>query len=578
MKRRFPAILFSFLTLSGNALAATFTVTNTNDAGPGSLRQAILDANGDPGADTIAFNIPGPGLHTIRLLSALPALTDNSGVTIDGYAQPGSSPNTLAIGDNAILLIELSGESFVGGGFCVSVQSSSNRIRGLVINSCGSGSGILGVAVQDGSNNVVSGCFLGTDERGTSAKPNIAGVVVAGSGLIPWGAPANTTVGGTSPSERNLISGNSNMGVLIGPGSSDTQIVGNYVGTDTTGGKIISNGNGIQIDEINGSTRNTIGGDAPGSGNVISGNFGSGILVWGEAVVQGNRIGTDATGRSPLPNGTGVRTIGTGFTVIGGSPAGSGNLISGNRFEGVSIFRPTSYTTVTGNLIGTDVSGSGPLGNGSGVSVHNGQARVFTAVYVTKNSIAFNAGSGVVVTEDENGPWHTLIASNSIHDNGGLGIDLGGDGVTPNDPGDQDRGPNDLLNFPVLFSVVSDGISTRVQGALNSSPSATFSIQFFSNPSCDPSGYGEGQNFLGEAAVTTDSSGNANFEISLPVSSAGHVVTATATDAFGNSSEFSRCVVTFGSLTTSVPTLGVLPLMIFALALTVVGAVILTRL
>jgi hypothetical protein len=110
MRSLAPLGLVCFLQFSvTEARAATFTVTNTGDSGPGSLRQAILDANAAPGADAIAFNIPGRGVHAIGPLSPLPALTDDAGVTIDGYTQPGASPNTLAIGDNAVLLVELNG-------------------------------------------------------------------------------------------------------------------------------------------------------------------------------------------------------------------------------------------------------------------------------------------------------------------------------------------------------------------------------------------------------------------------------------------------------------------------------------
>src|SRR5947209_1999009 len=92
---------------AASVTAATFTVTNTNDSGAGSLRQAILDANANPGLDTIAFNIPGAGVQTISPASVLPTITDS--VIIDGYSQPGSSANTDPNGFNGTLLIELSG-------------------------------------------------------------------------------------------------------------------------------------------------------------------------------------------------------------------------------------------------------------------------------------------------------------------------------------------------------------------------------------------------------------------------------------------------------------------------------------
>jgi len=499
-----PVILVCFLTLSGNTLAATFTVTNTNDLGFGSLRQAILDANASPGADQIVFNIPGPGVHTITPLSALPALTDDAGATIDGYTQPGSSPNTLVIGDNAVLLIELTGGAFAGG-FCVTLRSSSNRIRGIVVNGCGSGTGFVGIAIEDGSNNVVSGCYIGTDAAGSIAKQNIGGIFIDGGDLNPPGAPARTTIGGTSPSERNLISGNFGVGILIGQGSSDTLVVGNYVGTDATGGKIVANASGVQV---NVSQRSTIGGTTMGSGNLVSGNFGSGVLILsaGQTIIQGNRIGTDATGSFRIPNGTGVQIqVGTAGIVVGGNTAAAGNVISGNAFYGLRIFRPLGAPLVAGNLIGTDVSGTAPLGNArDGVLMLSGSTVDSVGGSVAGNVIAFNGGAGVAVGADlDDRSSGNRISGNSIHDNGSLGIDLGSDGVTANDPGDGDTGPNNLQNFPVLFSALSDGVSTEVRGSLNSSPATSFTIEFFANPACDASGFGEGQTFLGQTTLTT---------------------------------------------------------------------------
>src|SRR6266536_2707186 len=126
--------------------AATFTVTNTSDSGPGSLRQAILDANAASGTDTIAFNIPGTGVHTISPLSPLPSLVGDAGTKLDGYTQPGSSANTLAVGDNAVLLIELNGTALGAGQFGLTLRSSPNLVRGLVINGFGTlGSGGGGI-------------------------------------------------------------------------------------------------------------------------------------------------------------------------------------------------------------------------------------------------------------------------------------------------------------------------------------------------------------------------------------------------------------------------------------------------
>jgi VCBS repeat-containing protein len=163
------------------------------------------------------------------------------------------------------------------------------------------------------------------------------------------------------------------------------------------------------------------------------------------------------------------------------------------------------------------------------------------------NLIEFNSGAGVVVkgaTATENG-----ILGNSINANGGLGIDLGNDGVTPNSPGGPHTSPNNLQNFPLITAVTPGSSTTTVQGTLNSTPSTTFRLEFFSSAACDPSGFGQGQTFLGFSNLTTDGSGNVSYSVPLSVVvPAGTSVAATATDPTDNTSEFSRC---FPPLTTS---------------------------
>ena len=169
------------------AQANIFVVTNTNDAGAGSLRQAILNANGNGGLDTIQFNIAGSGVKTITPASTLPEIADP--VTIDGYTQPGSSANTLEDGDNAVLLIQLTGGSSVNG---LVISGGGSTIRGLVVNSFG------GTAFTDAGitlrsdNNVVEGCFIGVDPTGTVEHPN----VFAGGVFVATGA--NNLIGGTT--------------------------------------------------------------------------------------------------------------------------------------------------------------------------------------------------------------------------------------------------------------------------------------------------------------------------------------------------------------------------------------------
>jgi hypothetical protein len=207
---------------------------------------------------------------------------------------------------------------------------------------------------------------------------------------------------------------------------------------------------------------------------------------------------------------------------------------------------------VQGNYIGTDATGNGAAPNYKGIYIVDA-SRNFLGALTAGNRIAFNHFDGIKVEQVQGGSSGNTICCNSISDNGHLGIDLTlvatgsgqpGDGPTPNDPGDFDGGPNGLQNFPVLTQASSDNFVTDIVGNLNSLPNTSFRIQFFSNTSCDPSGYGEGEDFLGESFVGTDGNGNASFNASPLVGGlAGQFITSTATNlSTGDTSEFSACV------------------------------------
>jgi hypothetical protein len=537
-----PATFVCFLTLSGHASAATFTVTNTDDSGPGSLRQAILDANATPGADLIAFNIPGSGVHTISPLTPLPALTDDAGVAIDGYTQPGASPNTLAGGNNAVLLIELDGSSAGSGAAGLTLVSSANAIRGLIV-----GRFDRGISIQAGSGNSIAGCLIGTDSSGSVPAPNRIGLALLSLSTI--NSNVESMVGGVRSESRNVISGNTEAGVSAF-GISNCTIAGNFIGTDRAGTSPLPNGDGVDIAF---STETVVGGATQGSRNIISGNTGTGIssysTLWSQ--LQGNFVGTDVTGTVAVPNGRGISSESDIANFVGGASPGLGNVVSGNRSDGIQIFYNASSIYVLGNSIGTDSSRTLALGNGgNGILILLSSVRTIIGAGFSSasNVIAFNGAAGVAIGRDlSDSSNDNRISGNSIHDNAGLGIDLGSDGVTPNDDCDSGRGPNLLQNYPVLTSAVPSGTSTTIRGILNSVPNSTsnslFLIEFFSNGLCDPSGFGEGERYLGYAYVATDASCNANFDVTLPVSVApGSFITATATDAAGNTSEFSACV------------------------------------
>ena len=164
------------------------------------------------------------------------------------------------------------------------------------------------------------------------------------------------------------------------------------------------------------------------------------------------------------------------------------------------------------------------------------------------NTIAFNGGAGVLVLGTT-----SPVSSNAVFANAGIGIDLDGDGVTPNDPCDGDSGANNRQNAPVITSSSSSGGTTTIVGTLNSTPNMTFTIEFFSNAACDPSGFGEGETFIGSATVTTDGSCSASFTITLPIAiPSGSFITATATDPNGNTSEFAQCSLLGGDCSFSI--------------------------
>jgi titin len=407
---------------------------------------------------------------------------------------------------------------------------------------------------------VIAGNYIGTNAAGDAAIPNTEGGVEVSS----WGT--NTLIGTDGDGiadgvEGNVISGNGGPGVLLTSStSSGTVIAGNYIGIDAAGDAALPNLYGVQIQY--GSTNNLIGTDADGTSdelerNVISGNDSNGILFSGDSdqnVVAGNYIGTDAAGNAALPNNKGIRIVQCSNNRIGGTLAAERNVISGNQSAGV-VFDSASANLVQGNYIGTGDSGSGNLGNeGPGVSLIEGSFdnTIGGTTSGAANRITFNGTDGIILGDDCYG---NNLRGNAIFANGDLGIDLyPGNSVTPNDLGDGDGGANNLQNYPVLSSVTSNGGQTAIQGTLNSSGNTTYNLDFYANSSCDPSGYGEGELYLGSDTVTTDGSGNASFTATLPGSvPAGTCVTATATDPGGNTSEFSACVGVEGSTAVYLP-------------------------
>jgi hypothetical protein len=265
--------------------AATFTVTNTNDTGAGSLRQAIEDANATAGADTIEFNIPGAGVHTITPQSLLPSI--NEAATIDGYSQPGSFANTNPTGGlNTVLQIEIDGS--VAPNRVVTIGASNVTVRGLVINHCGECIELFNLGTVSGM--VIAGNFIGTDASGLAGTSSQNGISIG----FTQGGTVGVTIGGLNPEDRNLISGNSNAGIRSISnfnGGATCVIQGNIIGLDKNAAAPIPNQLGI-VHNDQGPTTSTIGGLTPEAANIISGNTSAGVYAVGpvNASIRGNSI------------------------------------------------------------------------------------------------------------------------------------------------------------------------------------------------------------------------------------------------------------------------------------------------
>ena len=409
-----------------------------------------------------------------------------------------------------------------------------------------------GVSVISTDGFVIQGNFIGTDSTGTQPLGNAEYGIVFGA--------ANGAIGGTTPGAGNVVSANGLHGIFLtntAHGTENNLVQGNLIGTDATG--TVPLGNASAGIFISGASRNTIGGPEPGAGNVVSANGGSGIVVDKRSfdnVIAGNAIGTDITGNEPLGNaryGVHIATQQPTDNTVGGTTPESANVISANGDHGVVLDRGAMRNFVRANFIGTDATGTAPLGNGGAGVFIDGSENVIGGLApppaYTHNTIAYNAGPGVLVA---NGVQNT-IRRNAIFANDGLGIDLLGDGVTPNDPGDADSGPNELQNYPVLTSASWSGTWMSCVGTLSAKPDTVYMIDAYHSTTCDPSGFGEAEVVpdrpYSSTYITTDGSGNVAFSLSVQTPNPippGSFATVTVSEDIqwprSNTSEFSNCV------------------------------------
>ena len=519
---------------ASRAVAIDFVVINTNPTGPGSLAQAITDANSLPGPDRVVFNIPGAGVRTIDVSNNfLPVITD--ALTIDGYTQTGSSQNTAATGSNAVVLIRIDGGNttpHLSTPAGLTVNAADCTIRGLMLTRFSpftasislrlGGFGIL----SSGDRCVIEGNFIGTDGTSLTALGNQeAGVRISG---------ADYRVGGTTRVARNMIGGN-NIGIWATNsqrGSIAGNQIGRYVPAGGSGGQDgAANTIGVVV---SGTFANTvIGGPTILARNVISSNqigirtaytnpqslttdFAHGIVVSrnligadSSAAVGGNQIGIELLADQHL---------------IGGTAPGSGNVIGWNAI-GIN-FSNTSGSPTQNIVFGNEIVAN----TDKGLSVVGSDNQIGSLIAGTANHIHLN-GTGIVVigTPAQQNP----ILSNIIQNNTAAAqIDLGGDGPTSNDLGDSDNGPNRFQNFPVVATTHNSAGDTVLTGELNNAPSSTFTVQLFGTVEGDSQ-----QRLLSTLTVMTDVNGVGRFQSTYPGNVRADSVTATATDSLGNTSE-----------------------------------------
>jgi uncharacterized repeat protein (TIGR01451 family)/CSLREA domain-containing protein len=530
------------------------------------LRAAIQTANTTPGT-IIAFRIPvaergfADGVFTIQPATNLPSITAN-GTVIEATSQTAFTGDTNPMGPEIVLRGSSNrDESPVG----LRIEASNVVVRGLVVNGFDDGTACSvtcgrGILVQSETEFLVAprieANYIGVNPAGTAAAPNGRGIEL---GLVVTDA----VIGGTDAGAGNLISGNTHSAIqLSGEVIDRTTIQGNLIGTDRQGVAAIPNGAPGAI-VIQGAHHTVIGGAVNGARNLISGNSGFGIVAISllrmvpelgvHTSIEGNLIGTDITGTLALGNEAGVLLSGDAQW-LGGRTPGIHNVISGNRASGVVITGP-GRSLVMGNYIGTDVTGVRPVPNG-GATTEDAGVKV-TSGTATLGGTGFGEAN-VIAFNDGDGirvalPQPNVPASANIQANaihGNTGLGI--------DVGADGVSSNDALdgddvqNAPRV-AVAASPAGSVMAGWLETAAGGSYQVELFANAQCSASGYGEGQIPLGRFTIVTDAAGKGRFRTELPIALASTpYLTATATSADGRTSEFSACAPLNGAGTADV--------------------------
>ncbi len=498
--RALKGALCALMILAATPLgAAIITVNSTSDAaavadGLCTLREAITAANtdtasggavgecvgGDAVIDTIAFNIPGVGVHTISPATVLPDVT--TPVAIDGYSQSGSSVNSLTDGTNAVILIALDGGPAVSYGLqIIGAGAAGTSVRGLRVG----GFANNGIILDSTTQITVAGNCIGTDGAANLGNGN--------TGVFLLNGVTQSTVGGPNPADRNLIAGNA-VQVSIGSITTSGNFVrNNLLGTDAGGNALLAGSDaGVYINQ---GQNNEI------SDNVIGGvNEGVRIFNLGADgnLVTANRIGVGTAGGDLGGNFDGVIISDSAQgaplnNIIGGSAPGFGNVIANWNRDGVRVAR-------------FNLANPFPTGNA-----------------ITRNSMFNNAVLGINLVDAATGT--------------GFGVDA-------NDAGDVDGGSNNLQNFPVLNGAVWDGSALTIDVTFESVVGPNYVLDFYHSPSCDGSGFGEGTTHIGVLSfqLSNGTFNIPNSQVSGSTVISNGFITATATRSSGDTSEFSACV------------------------------------
>lgn len=504
-----------------------------------------------PGTSGLGNGFSGVGLEGTNIVGNRvggPSASERN--FISGNRQSGINLSGLGVTNNIVqgnwIGLDITGSRGITNEFDgITIQNASGT---LIAGNVVAANGLAGVFLGDISRapTRLEGNRVGTDATGRASLAN------SGSGLDIHNCPA-TRIGGAAPGAGNVLSGNGEFGIYM-TNSARCVLQANFVGTDSTGTAALGNTlDGVLLSD---SPDLLIGGTVPGLGNLISGNGDSGLYLFGpatrRALIQGNILGASIRGTNAILNRLdGLTLYNAPSNNIGGVGFGVGNLISGNNDSGITILGSQSQgNVVKGNFIGTGPDGILRVENRlHGVQIEDGIGNQIGGLGANEgNIIAYNRTNLYDGVRIRSGTGNH-VARNSIFSHAGLGIDLGPDGVTPNDNRDVDNGANNLQNYPVLTSAATSAGSTTVQGTFNSERDKNFRLDFFSSPFFNTSGFGEGQTYLDSMTVLTDGSGNASFVRALPVAvPAGYILTATATDSANNTSEFSSWLAVTGSI------------------------------